>query len=132
MALPSFAQEEFADTDTGFVIFHADSRIEYILSKPEKSRKYRPSKVRGYRVQIYSGNDRQKAGQIKMEFMRQYPGNRAYIVYNKPQFRVRVGDFATRKDALDLHRRLSSRFSPAMIVPDIINVSSIKKTTEDE
>ncbi len=126
------AQEEVTDVDTGYVIFHADSRIDLLLSKPAKSRKFRPSKVRGFRVQIYNGTDRQKAAEVKMEFMRMFPGSRAYIVYHNPQFRVRVGDFTNRNDAMDLHRKVSGRFSPCMVVPDVVNLSSVKKKTEDE
>lgn len=126
-----WAQETVPESDSGYVLFHADSRIELLLGKPARSR-IRPSKVRGYRVQIYNGNDRQKAAQIKMEFMRMFPGNRAYIVYNNPQFRVRVGDFTNRKDAADLYRRVSSRFSPSMVVPDIINTGSVKKKQDND
>lgn len=127
-----WGQEPVSGSDSGYVVFHADSRIDLLLGKPAKTRNLRPSKVRGYRVQIYNGNDRQKAAQVKMEFMRMFPGNRAYIVYNNPQFRVRVGDFTNRKDALDLHRKVSTRFSPCMVVPDIINIGSVKKKQDND
>ncbi len=82
---------------------------------------------RGYRVQIYSGNDRRKAIQAKATFMQRYPRIRTYLSYTAPQFRVKVGDFQSRDDAQDLRHVLSGIFNPVMIVPDVIVVNTMKQ-----
>ncbi len=79
---------------------------------------------KGYRVQIYNGNDRVKAIKIKAEFMRKFPGVRTYLTYISPCFRVKVGDYRNRGDAEGMLREANTMYSPSMIVPDIINVSS--------
>lgn len=79
---------------------------------------------KGYRVQIYNGNDRVKAIKIKAEFMRKFPGVRTYLTYISPCFRVKVGDYRNRGDAEGMLREANAMYSPSMIVPDIINVSS--------
>lgn len=121
------AQEQ----DTGYVNIHADVRLALVVKKPV-SNKIFIGKVRGFRVQIYNGNDRKKASQAKVDFMRQFPGVRSYLVYNNPQFRVRVGDFTSRKGAMDLYNKVSGTFNPCMIVPDLVNVNTAKNKNKDK
>ncbi len=82
---------------------------------------------RGYRVQIYAGNDRKKAIQAKATFMQRYPRIRTYLSYTAPQFRVKVGNFQSRDDASGLRHMLTGLFNPVMIVPDIIVVNTLKQ-----
>jgi SPOR domain len=77
---------------------------------------------KGFRVQIYNGPDRSKAIERKTEFMRNYPGVPSYLSYITPCFRVKVGDYRNRNDALGMLKEANSAYSPCMIVPDIINV----------
>ncbi len=127
-ALPAVAQ----DADSGYVHIHADPRLAAVVNKPAAVNRAFIGKIRGFRVQIYNGNDRKKASQIKLDFMRAFPGVRSYLVYNNPQFRVRVGDFRSRKDALELYNKLSSRFDPSMVVPDVVNVNTLHKNKDKD
>lgn len=81
---------------------------------------------RGFRVQIYSGSDRAKAIAAKSNFMRVFPNIRTYLSYSAPQFKVKVGDYKSRKEAADMARVLRTFFKPVMIVPDVIVVNSLK------
>lgn len=74
----------------------------------------------GYRVQIYNGTSREEAMRIKAEFMRGYPGIRSYLSYVAPHYRIKVGDFRRREDAVGLFREASDTYKPCMIVPDVI------------
>jgi hypothetical protein len=117
--------------DTGNVSIHADPRLALVVNRPANANRAFIGKIRGFRVQIYNGNDRKKASQIKLDFMRAFPGVRSYLVYNNPQFRVRVGDFRSRKEALELYNKVSSRFNPSMVVPDVVNVNTTRKKEND-
>lgn len=79
---------------------------------------------KGFRVQIYNGPDRDKAILVKTEFMRLYPGVRTYLTYMSPSFRVKVGDYRNRSDAAGMLREANSMYSPSMIVPDIVTIST--------
>ena len=117
------------ERDTGYVNIHADPKLALVVKKPAAPRPF-IGRVRGFRVQIYNGNDRKKASQAKVTFMRQFPGIRSYLVYANPQFRVRVGDFTSRKGAMELYNKLSGIFNPSMIVPDVVNVATVKSKTK--
>ncbi len=118
-------------TDTGNVSIHADPRLAVVVNKPSNANRAFIGKVRGFRVQIYNGNDRKKASQIKLDFMRAFPGVRSYMIYNNPQFRIRVGDFRSRKEALELYNKVSAKFNPSMVVPDVVNINTARKKEND-
>src|SRR5690606_26325158 len=90
-----------------------------------------PYRAKGVRIQIYSGPDRDKANQIKMSFMKNYPGIRAYLMYVAPNFRVRVGDFKSRSDAMELYNQLVNNFKSVMIVPDMVTITPPKRQADE-
>lgn len=110
---------------TGIVI-HADPRLDILVKKHTNVKRGLIHSSRGYRVQIYNGNDRNQATRIKVDFMRRYPGTRTYMTYVAPQFRVKVGDFKSRGEASKLQSQVSGLYTPTMIVPDIIVVNTLK------
>lgn len=75
---------------------------------------------KGYRIQIFSGADREAAKATKISFMKRFPSVRSYISYEVPYYKIKVGDFKTRKEATDFHRYLSKTYSTT-IVPSLIN-----------
>jgi len=79
---------------------------------------------KGFRVQIYSGADRERAINIKTEFMRNFPGVRTYLIYLSPTFRVKVGNYRTRAEAMSMYREAKEIYSPCVIVPDNITINT--------
>ncbi len=112
------------------VNFHADPRLAILFSKKQESGlhgiKGSIRSVPGYRVQIYSGNDRTAATQRKIDFIRRYPNVRSYISYIAPTFRVKVGDFKSKAEAYKLLQQLSAYYSPCMVVPDIVEINTLR------
>lgn len=84
----------------------------------------------GYRVIIYSGTDRNKANTAKIDFMRRFPGIRVYMSYAMPQYRVKVGDFSSRSEAAVLYQQLNKVYSPCLIVPDIVEISTFHRAND--
>ena len=133
-----FGQEEVVDLDTtSGVLIHADPRLDLLMASNLKTRKGagvttgKSAKVirsgRGFRVQIYNGNDKNVAISRKIDFIRRFPGIKTYMTYIQPQFRVKVGDFQTRKDAQQFMSEIGTLYSPTMVVPDIIVINTFNK-----
>jgi hypothetical protein len=76
----------------------------------------------GYRIQIYFGNDRIKAQEMRTEFIKLIPDEAAYLIYQQPNFKVRVGDFRTRLEAAGFLKQINSSFPNAFIVPDEVKL----------
>jgi hypothetical protein len=75
----------------------------------------------GYRVQIYSGTNRNLAYNAQAKFNREFPELRTYIVYREPNFKVRAGDFRTRLEAEKLMQEIRPSFSGIFIISEKIN-----------
>ncbi len=103
-------------------IVHADPRLD-VLMKKTKSTGGGGSGIysgRGFRVQIYSGNDRSKAAKMKIDFQRRFPNVHTYMTYVTPRFKVKVGDYRSRAEAQEMYNKLSTLYNPCMIVPDMV------------
>jgi hypothetical protein len=86
--------------------------------------------IEGYRVEIFFSSDFDafdKAKKKKVEFLSLYPDNTVHIKYDAPNFRVRVGDFRTKNEALKLHTEIKRNYPVAFIVADIIDFPLMKQ-----
>ena len=81
--------------------------------------------IPGYRIQIFSQpgqTARQKSDEARMNFMKNFPELEAYQDYNAPYWRIFVGDFRTKNEALREKKRIEKMFPRAFIVSEIINI----------
>lgn len=79
--------------------------------------------IPGYRVQIasFSGaNSKTNAFNLRDRFMLDYPGVQAYIVFDEPNFKVKVGDFRTRLEAFAFLQQIKETYK-GYLVKDNIN-----------
>lgn len=79
--------------------------------------------ISGYRVRIFFDNKQtaRAASEAAMEsFLKTYHGIPAYRSYQSPFFKVTVGDFRTKSEAMVLLRSLKARFPSAFIVKENI------------
>jgi hypothetical protein len=83
---------------------------------------YRESKdtlSRGYRVQIYLGK-RSGATEARFKFMEHYEGYQVYSIFERPFYKVRVGNFRNRYEAQQFRNKVNEHFPAAFVVPDVI------------
>jgi len=74
----------------------------------------------GFRVQIFSGLDRQIAYSEQAKFKARYPGINTYISYTQPNYKLRVGDFRTRLEAEKLMNELKKYYTSMFIFSEMI------------
>jgi hypothetical protein len=107
----------------GVVNIVQDIKLDILLSRHLESNK-KLSGVPGFRIRIFSQsghNARANANQVRGEFLRRYPDMEGYLTYDAPNFKVYVGDFRTRSEALKFYKRLVRDFPSAFIIADRIN-----------
>jgi hypothetical protein len=87
--------------------------------------------MEGYRIQIFNSNARnarEESNNAKVNFMNRFPDVVSYQLYAEPgYFRIRVGDFRTKTEAVKLFQQISRVFPDAYIVPDIISFPELNK-----
>ena len=105
-----------------------DIRLERMLEWHIKNNK-KLDGIDGYRVEIFFSsamNARERALEIKKEFLSSYPDHNVHILFSAPNFKVRVGDFRTKNEALKLYKKIQKDYPGAFIVPDIIDFQMLK------
>ena len=106
----SFSQE-ISKTDSTSTL--KDSRIDQ-LNKTYKS----SYKLKGYRIQIYSG-DKRGQRETRLAFTQSYKTIKAHESYGQPYFKVRVGDFRTKLEAIKFKNELINHFPICFIVNNV-------------
>lgn len=81
--------------------------------------------INGYRIQLFSGNERNNANNIKTKFLKLYPDQTAYLAYNQPYFKIRIGDFRTKLDAKLFYNKIKDEFNECIIIADKINLPKL-------
>lgn len=113
----------------GEVMIFQDMRINALVYSHIEQNKRRGG-VPGYRIHIFSNlgsgaRDQMQTAQTRFyELFPEIPIHREYV---SPYFRVLVGDYRTRIDALKDFKRIKRYFPSAFIVPDRINYPELKE-----
>jgi hypothetical protein len=105
----------------------ADQRINQLIQNHINSNTSKQL-IEGYRIQIFfaSGtNSKKLATDIKANFISKYPNITAYIIYQTPNFKVRVGDFRSKLEATEVLNLIKRDYPGAFISKDEINLPAI-------
>lgn len=117
-------QIETKKAGEGEVSIIQDYRIKNLVNKQIRIDE-KTGGVQGYRIQIFfdSGSQaRIKANEVKARFLSLYPNQYAYLTYEQPFFKIRVGDFRNMLEAQGFKNIVLSDFPNAFIVSDKIKV----------
>jgi hypothetical protein len=102
-----------------------DERYDKLVEK-QKEINVTAQTMPGYRIQIYFGGNRQKASEVKLDFSSSYPQISAYLTYQQPNFKVRIGDYRSRFEAQKFLKEIEGKYPATFIVPDEVKLPRIK------
>lgn len=86
-----------------------------------KTAEYMPT---GFRVQLTSESgqgSQARANDVKARFMSNYKDLNSYLVWEAPNFKIRVGDFRTKFEAAMFWKQIQAEFPNSYVVEDKIN-----------
>jgi hypothetical protein len=101
-----------------------DPRIDKLVQAHIKQNQKSP-RIEGYRVQVYSGSGneaRQQANDIRRQLIASNPEMPTHLVYQPPNFKVRIGDCRSEFEAIRLKRELAFHYPQGFVVRDIIEL----------
>ncbi len=81
--------------------------------------------IKGYRIKIHFGSDKNKAKEIKSKFISKFPDIAAYEKYDQPNFNIRVGDFRSKLDAYKALKEIQLEFPSSFLVQDEIEMPNL-------
>ena len=95
--------------------------------------------IPGYRIQVASlsgTSSKNRAFEMKDRIREAYPGVEAYVVFDEPNFKVKVGDFRTRLEAYVFLQHIRMDFPGTIIrdniFPTQINWDEMVPESEDD
>jgi len=116
----------------GTVTIHQDVKISALLGaayvKSAEETESKVLKARGYRVQVYAGNNsriaRQEANDVAEQIKEEFPELPVYAFFQPPRWLCRVGDYRSIEEADASMRRLKAtgKFKEVSIVREQINI----------
>lgn len=117
----------------GTVTIHQSAQIKALIgvcyAPSATSGAQKTLKTRGFRVQVYAGNNsriaRNEANTVAEKIKELFPEMPVYTYFQSPRWLCRVGDFKSIEEAHVAMRKLkeSGEFKEAAIVQEIINIS---------
>lgn len=89
----------------------------YVNANAEKS-------ITGYRIRVFYNNEpsaRTRSESIEATLKEQYPGISVYRTFESPNYKVTVGDFRSKDEALGIYNALKGTYPTAYIIKETIN-----------
>lgn len=111
-----------------------DSRITDLLESHLQYNQ-RHQEFEGFRLEIYFGSEskaRERAVKTRNEFNLIFPKMSSYLTFQTPNFKVRVGDFRSKSEALKAKAYIASKYPNAFIVKDMIKFPELFPEPEVE
>jgi uridine kinase len=112
-------------------IVHQDSAITLLLEDKSYNRQRGQHQVNGFRVQVYASNTPQVAKNEALDLYETISSQvnmPVYVISEPPFWKVRLGDFLTREEAIEYKNQLNVIFphlqGSTYVVPDQVTVNN--------
>ncbi len=121
-SFPKYATARLnAFSQTGTINIHDHAGATELVQRHIYFNKER-GEIPGFRIQIFSTNSLTSAKDAKASFLMQNEEEDASIVYEAPNYRLRVGNYSSRFDANLALQELIVQYPNAFIVNDMIKI----------
>ncbi|MCF8254559.1 MAG: SPOR domain-containing protein [Bacteroidia bacterium] len=108
----------------GKVKIIGDPSLDSLIEKNiEENRSHQT--MDGFRIQLFSGSERNNANALKAKFKQDFPDEPSYLIYQQPYFKLRVGDYRNFIEAQQMYLQLQKVYDQLLIVPDKINLPKL-------
>lgn len=116
----------FQSFSQGSVEIIRDPRVDNLVRK--QSEIIPPAtapQINGYRVQLFFDSNKTLVDQARIKFVSQFPKIDTYIIYNAPNYFLKVGDFRTEMEADRIKQEVTSQFPTSFVVKEKVNLPRI-------
>ena len=116
-----------AQVDSATVAVTKDPRIDLLVRKQiaineettRESRRFVP----GFRIQVINSPDRKQVYAAKTKVYENFPDLKPYLLYQAPNYKLRVGDFKTQEEAEAALQDLQRLFPSGLyVIRDTIEI----------
>jgi len=147
-----FSSQGYAQTDTldvnsgisnqtakmeellGKLQIRQDPRITDLLVRHSQINERRRG-TDGFRLEIFFSSDnnaREQAMRVRNEFNLIFPDITNYLLFQTPNFKIRIGDFRNKSEALKIKAHITLKYPNAFIVKDIIRFPELFTQSKEQ
>jgi len=121
------ARQGLAQMDTANVVVTKDPRLDALVQKQieinELTTREARRNVPGYRIQVMNSPDRNKVYAAKVKIYTEYPDLKPYLLYQAPNYKLKVGNFKTQEEAEQALQQLARLFPSGLyVIRDTIEI----------
>lgn len=122
--------EPVQDKDTSVQYVAADStslpvtaKINTVLDTAAAYNRANINYIDGFTIQVYGGNDRARAKEYQLDIIRNFPDAKSKMVFEQPNYKVRIGQYYTRLEAQEFFTEIRTVFPKAILIPTRISLN---------
>ncbi|MCU4166689.1 SPOR domain-containing protein [Carboxylicivirga caseinilyticus] len=111
----------------GIITIHQDQGIDFLMETMVKENA-RQEGVDGYQIQLFSGsgpNGKRQAMEVKTKILEEFPDAKISTTYNPPFWRVRVGNYRHKHEALPLLKDMKEFFPNCYVVKGTVRMENL-------
>ena len=95
-----------------------DEKVGALLNRHIKLNKQ--TGLMGWRLQIFSDIDREKAQKRRKKFLLDFPEILAYLTHKEPYFKVTIGNFYTKLQAKKIKNEIRKKYHSYIVPSEIV------------
>ena len=115
-----FSQSDTTFNTKGEIISINQKGVDKLVSKYKQILK-KTGGVEGWRIQLIFKDQKEEILPYQIKFTNLYPEIPVQITFDSPNYKLTVGNFRTRNEALKIKHQISKNFPGAYPVPIIID-----------
>lgn len=115
-----FSQSDTTFNNKGEIISINQKGVDKLVSKYKQILK-KTGGVEGWRIQLIFKDQKEEILPYQIKFTNLYPEIPVQIAFDSPNYKLTVGNFRTRNEALKIKHQISKNFPGAYPVPIIID-----------
>lgn len=112
------------DSLQGHIKVIRDLRVDTLLAKYNAINREKAA-IPGYRIQVIASPSRTTVNNAKARFYNYFPDIDRYVIWQQPNYKLRVGNYRTRLDAYKDLQNIRRKFEDAFIITDVLNVEDL-------
>jgi len=111
----------------GTITVVKDPRVDMLVRKQieinEETTRDSRRNMPGFRIQVLNSPDRSKVFAAKAKVYQEFPDLKPYLLYQAPNYKLKVGNFKTQEEAEEMQKQLERLFPSGLyIIRDVIEV----------
>ena len=115
-----FSQSDTTFNNKGEIISINQKGVDKLVSKYKQILK-KTGGIEGWRIQLIFKDQKEEILPYQIKFTNLYPEIPVQIAFDSPNYKLTVGNFRTRNEALKIKHQISKNFPGAYPVPIIID-----------